>query len=165
VYLQISSDEGRRPAMSVIEHPRTKSPSATEGRPRPYARPGVFLGKVVNPIVVALGRKTVLIVRGRKSGKLLKVPMDPPFEWNGTRYLISPRGETHWARNLRVAGEADLRTRSDLEHVRVVAVHGEERDAVVKSYASSITCNCLRYMKQLPDPADHPVFRIEPTAT
>ena len=135
------------------------------GRPRPYVRPGRLLGKVLNPITVALGRKPVLVVRGRTSGKVLKVPMDPPFEWNGTRYLVSPRGETHWARNLRAAGEADLRTRRGLEHLRVVEIAGQEHDEVVKTYASTITCNCRRGMELLPDPADHPVFRIEPTAT
>ena len=151
--------------MGVNEYLEANPRGAAEGRPRTYVRPGVFLSKVVNPITVALGRKTVLFVRGRKSGKLVKVPMDPPFEWHGTRYLVSPRGETHWARNLRAAGEADLRTRRGLEHVRAVELHGAERDAVVKTYASTITCNCQRYMKQLPDSADHPVFRIGPTAT
>jgi hypothetical protein len=132
------------------------------GGPKGYVRPGAFLSKVMNPIAVALGRKTVLVVRGRKSGKLLKVPMDPPFEWHGTRYLVSPRGETHWARNLRAAGEADLRTRRGLEHIRVAEITGGEHDEVVKTYASTITCNCRISMEMLPDPADHPVFRIEP---
>ena len=90
--------------------------------------------------------------------------MDPPFERNGTRYLVSPRGETHWARNLRAAGQADLRTRRGLEHLRVVEITGAERDAVVKTYASTITCKCRLSMEMLPDPADHPVFRIEPPA-
>jgi hypothetical protein len=49
--------------------------------------------------------------------------------------------------------------------VRVVELDGAERDAVVKAYASTITCNCRRGMEMLPDPADHPAFRIEPTAT
>lgn len=151
--------------MSMIEHLETVSRGAGGGPPRAYVRPGALLSKVLNPIVVALGRKPVLVVRGRKSGKLLKVPMDPPFEWNGTRYLVSPRGETHWARNLRAAGEADLRTGRGLEHVRVVEIDGTERDSVVRTYASTITCHCLEHMQRLPDPADHPVFRIEPTAT
>jgi hypothetical protein len=151
--------------MGVFEHLETNPRGAAEGRPGTWVRPGVFLSKVANPIMVALGRKPVLFVRGRKSGKVLKVPMDPPFEWNGTRYLVSPRGETHWARNLRAAGQADLRTRRGLEHVRVVEIDGAERDAVVKTYASTITCNCRRSLELLPDPADHPVFRIEPTAT
>jgi hypothetical protein len=102
------------------------------------------------------------VVRGRKSGKVLKVPMDPPFEWGGTRYLVSPRGETHWARNLRAAGEADLRQGRAFEHVRVAEIDGAERDNVVRAYASTITCNCRQSMALLPDPADHPVFRIEP---
>ena len=148
--------------MSMYGHLVT-TPRGAEGRARPYVRPSAFLNKILNPITVALGRKTVLIVRGRNSGKRLKVPMDPPFEWNGTRYLVSPRGETHWARNLRAAGEADLRTRGRLEHIRVTELDGAERDAVVKTYASTITCNCRRSMELLPDPADHPVFRIDPT--
>ena len=151
--------------MGIYGHLETNPRGGAEGHPRPYVRPSAFLNKILNPIAVALGRKTVLLVRGRKSGKVLKVPMDPPFEWNGTRYFVSPRGETHWARNLRAAGEADLRTRRGLEHVRVVEIDGAERDAVVKTYASTITCNCRRSMELLPDPADHPVFRIEPTAT
>ena len=85
--------------------------------------------------------------------------------WNGTRHFVSPRGETHWARNLRAAGEADLRTHRRLEHLRVVELQGAERDVVVKTYASTITCNCRRSMEMLPDPADHPVFPIERTAT
>ena len=47
----------------------------------------------------------------------------------------------------------------------IFKIDGPERDAVVKTYASTITCNCRRSMQMLPDPADHPVFRIEPTAT
>ena len=150
--------------MGMYGHLESTRRGAAEARSGPYVRPGAFLSKVLNPITVALGRKTVLIVRGRKSGKLLKVPMDPPFEWNGTRYFVSPRGETHWARNLRAAGEADLRTRGGLGHVHVVELNGAERDAVVKAYASAITCNCRHGMELLPDPADHPAFRIEPTA-
>lgn len=133
------------------------------GRSRPYVRPGFLLSRVMNPIAVALGRRTVLEVRGRTTGKLIKVPMDPPFEWNGIRYLVSPRGETHWARNLRTAGEAELRTRHGREHLRVVELAGEDRDAVVTTYANTITCNCRKSLALLPDPADHPVFRIEPT--
>jgi hypothetical protein len=148
--------------MSVTEHLETV-PSGADRRPGPYVRPGVFLGKVVNPVMVATGRRTVLAVRGRKTGKVIRVPMDPPFEWHGGRYLVSPRGETHWVRNLRAAGEADLRTRGGgTQHVHVTEVHGAEHDEIVATYATTITCNCRRYMQQLPDPADHPVFRIEP---
>lgn len=151
--------------MSMDGHLETIYRGSPADRPARYVRPGAFLRKIANPIALALGRKTILVVRGRKTGKLLKVPMDPPFEWNGSRYLVSPRGETHWARNLRAAGEADLRTRRVLEHVRVVELQGTERDAVVKTYANTITCNCRRSMELLPDPGDHPVFRLESTGS
>ena len=151
--------------MSLSDHLETIPRAAAEGRPGTYVHPGILLSKVMNPITVAFGRKTVLVVRGRKSGKSVKVPMDPPFVWRGTRYLVSPRGETHWARNLRAAGEADLRTRRGLEHIHAVEVLDAERDAVVETYTKTITCHCHQYMEQLPDPADHPVFRIETTVT
>ena len=149
--------------MGLMQHLET-NPRGAGGRPGRYVHPGILLSRVMNPITIALGRKPVLIVRGRRSGALIRVPMDPPFEWNGDRYFVSPRGETHWARNLRVAGEADLRMGRALEHVRVAEVFGEEHDAVVRSYASTITCHCRQFMEQMPDPADHPVFRIEPAA-
>jgi len=147
--------------MAIDGHLETSPRGGAGGRSKPYVRPGFVLGKVLNPITVALGRRTVLEVRGRTSGRLIRIPMDPPFEWNGTRYLVSPRGETHWARNLRAAGEADLRTRHGREHIRVVELSGAERDAVVTTYANTITCNCRTSMELLPDPADHPAFRIE----
>jgi hypothetical protein len=150
------------PLMAMDGHLETNRRGGAGGAPRPYVRPGWLLARIANPITVALGRRTVLEVRGRTSGKLIKVPMDPPFEWNGTRYLVSPRGETHWARNLRAAGEADVRSQHGREHIRVVELSGAERDAVVTTYASTITCNCRQWMELLPDPADHPVFRIEP---
>lgn len=147
--------------MAIYGHLVTNQREGDGGSPRPYVRPSAVLIRVLNPIAVALGQTAVLIVRGRKSGKLIKVPMDPPFVWDGTRYLVSPRGDTHWARNLRAAGEADLRTRGGLEHIRVTELLGDEREKVVRTYATTITCNCRQSMQLLPDPADHPVFRIE----
>jgi hypothetical protein len=48
-----------------------------------------------------------------------------------------------------------------VEHVHVVELTGPEHDAIVATYASTITCNCRRSMELIPDPADHPAFRIE----
>lgn len=121
--------------------------------------------RVLNPLMVRFRASPVLFVRGRRSGKRRSVPMDPPFEWEGTRYLVSPMGDTHWARNLRAAGEGELRIGRHLDEFRAVELHGAERDAIVRAYAATITCGCRRYMRLLPDPADHPVFRIEPQVT
>lgn len=135
---------------------------AAEGRPGRYVHHGALMRRVFNPIMVLVGSDAVLYVRGRRSGRRLAVPMDPPFEWGGIRYLVSPLGDTQWARNLRVAGEGELRLRRHLERFRAIELHGSERDAIVTAYANTITCGCRMYLRQLPDPADHPVFRIEP---
>lgn len=150
--------------MGKLERLEVDPRGASEGRPGRYFHHGTLLRRVFNPIMVMAGRSAVLFVRGRRSGRRIAVPMDPPFEWHGSRYLVSPLGDTQWARNLRVAREAELRLRRHLERIRVVELHGSDRDAIVTAYADTITCGCLTYIRQLPDPADHPVFRIEPDA-
>lgn len=131
------------------------------GHERHFVHHGALLRRVLNPISVALGSDAVLFVRGRTSGKRLAVPMDPPFEWEGVRYLISPLGETHWARNVRAAGEGEIRVRGRTNRFRAVELAGAEHDRILAAYARTITCGCQMYLKKLPDPADHPVFRLE----
>jgi hypothetical protein len=150
--------------MGKLERMEVSPRGAAEGRPGRYVHHGALMRRVFNPIMVLTERVAVLFVLGRTSGKRLAVPMDPPFTWQGTRYLVSPLGDTHWARNLRAAGEGELRIHHRLERFRVVELHGTERDAIVAAYANTITCGCRTYLKRLPDPADHPVFRIEPMA-
>ncbi len=145
-----------------IEKLQVDPRGAAEGRPGRYVHHGALMRRVANPIMVATGMGVaVLYVRGRSSGKRRAVPMDPPFAWEGQRYLVSPLGDTHWARNLRAAGEGELRVGRHLESFRAVELHGAERDAIVAAYGSTITCGCREYLAMLPDPADHPVFRVE----
>lgn len=140
----------------------TKQPTGpAASHPGPFIHHNAIFRRVLNPVMVRLGTSAVLYVRGRKSGKRLAVPMDPPFEWDGTPYLVSPMGDTHWVRNLRAAGEGELRIHRHLDRFRAVELHGRERDRIVTAYANTITCGCRRYLRMLPDPADHPVFRIE----
>jgi hypothetical protein len=132
------------------------------GHERHFVHHGPLLRRVLNPIAVALGTDAVLFVRGRTSGMRLAVPMDPPFEWEGVRYLVSPLGETHWARNVRAAGEGEIRVRGQTERFRAVELTRAEHDRILDAYARTITCGCQAYLHKLPDPADHPVFRLEP---
>src|SRR5580700_10047601 len=50
----------------------------------------------------------VLAVRGRKSGEWRTTPVNP-LTVNGQRYLIAPRGQAQWVRNMRAAGAGELR--------------------------------------------------------
>jgi len=45
----------------------------------------------------------VLEVRGRTSGEPRRVPVNL-LVLEGDRYLVAPRGETQWVRNLRASG-------------------------------------------------------------
>ena len=44
----------------------------------------------------------------------------------------------------------------------MIELKGADRDTIVSAYAARITCGCRHYMAMLPNPADHPAFRIEP---
>jgi deazaflavin-dependent oxidoreductase (nitroreductase family) len=82
---------------------------------RRYLEPDWFTRNILNPIVQALTRlgisfwgSRILEVRGRKSGVWRSVPVNL-LTLGGNDYLVAPRGETQWVRNLRVAGEGRLR--------------------------------------------------------
>lgn len=120
--------------------------------------------RVVNPIMVRLGRTTVLTVRGRKSGALLQVPIGAPLEFEGARYLVSGRGNTQWMRNLRAAGCGSLRSKGRIEEFRAVEIVGAERDRIVAAYRDELGKMGDRYFREIPKPSDHPVFRIDPLA-
>jgi deazaflavin-dependent oxidoreductase (nitroreductase family) len=56
---------------------------------------------------VSVWGSRVLRVRGRTSGVLRSVPVNL-LRHGGRRYLVAPRGETQWVRNLRAAGDGEL---------------------------------------------------------
>jgi deazaflavin-dependent oxidoreductase (nitroreductase family) len=79
-----------------------------------FKRPGWFTKNVFNRIVAALTRlglsvwgSRVLEVRGRNSGQWRRTPVNL-LTHEGMRYLVAPRGETQWVRNLRASGEGRL---------------------------------------------------------
>lgn len=79
-----------------------------------YQRPGWVTRNVFNRLIARLTRmglslwgSRVLRVRGRTSGQLRSNPVNV-LTLDGERYLVSPRGQTNWVRNLRVAGTGEL---------------------------------------------------------
>jgi F420H(2)-dependent quinone reductase len=104
----------------------------------------------------------VLEVNGRRTGRM-HATLARPLMIGSERYLVGIRGDTHWARNLRAAGQATLRWRGVAERVAAVEATGTERDEVVRAYlATSNYTPTRRIMTEvLPKPEQHPVFRIE----
>ena len=83
---------------------------AESASPR-YVAPGWFTRTVFNPSVAFLTRagfsvwgSRELRVRGRTSGEWRTTPVNL-LSHDGERYLVAPRGETQWVKNLRAAGE------------------------------------------------------------
>jgi len=79
----------------------------------------------------------------------------------GVYRLVSPHGEADWVRNLRAAGEGELQRRRTRERfaAREVAVAG--RAAVIAAYRAVAGRTVEPCFRDLPDPADHPVFVVE----
>jgi deazaflavin-dependent oxidoreductase (nitroreductase family) len=111
-----------------------------------------------------------LVHRGRYSGRWQAAPV-VVLDHDGHRYLVSVRGESDWVRNLRAGRHGRLATRRHVEEIAVVEVPVQEREPLINSYLARFgtmptVAACFR---ALPDPADHPIFRIvetdEPTGT
>ncbi|WP_370945277.1 nitroreductase family deazaflavin-dependent oxidoreductase [Amycolatopsis sp. cg5] len=75
----------------------------------------------------------VLSVRGRKSGELRSVPVNL-LELDGEQYLVAPRGVTQWVRNLRAAGEGQLRVGRRVEEFTFVELGDDEKPAILRPY-------------------------------
>ena len=128
-----------------------------------YLAPDWFTRKVANPLVRALGFATTLTVRGRTTGAPRSVPVNV-LMYEGARYLVAPRGDTQWVRNLRAAGEGELSRRGMHERVRATEIDGHAKPAIVDAYLERWRRQVRSQFARLPDPHDHPVFRIEPAS-
>jgi deazaflavin-dependent oxidoreductase (nitroreductase family) len=102
--------------------------------------PGWFTKNVFNRLVAALIRagvsvrgSRVLEVRGRSSGQPRRTPVNL-LEFEGERYLVAPRGDTQWARNLRAAGEGRLLLGPRSESFTATELSDEEKPALLRAY-------------------------------
>ena len=131
---------------------------------RPYHRLTAF-DRLANRLLAGLGRGPTLAVPGRRTGKWHAVPVWP-VEHEGTRYVVAPRGDTHWARTLRASGVCELRQGRQVERFRAVELTPDEAAPIVRLYVDRYGRRyggfVAREFEQMPDPRDHPVFRIEP---
>jgi deazaflavin-dependent oxidoreductase (nitroreductase family) len=128
---------------------------------RAYLKPSFFMKFVIGPLAIRSGKVPVLTVIGRSSGNPRSVPIGKPVEVRGSRYLVSPRGETHWVLNLRKAGCGRLRSHGLIESFLAVEVDGLERDRAIAAYRTQAGERIEPAFKRLPDAEDHPTFRID----
>ena len=105
-----------------------------------YLRPGWVTQHVFNRFVRFLTRRGLSVygsrelrVRGRKSGEWRTTPVNL-LELDGQRYLVAPRGNTQWVRNLRAAGGGELRVGRRTESFSAVELDDAAKPPVLREY-------------------------------
>ena len=108
-----------------------------------YLAPGWFTRKVFNPTVARLTRwgislkgSRVLEVRGRTSGEVRSTVINL-LTVDGVRYLVAPRGETQWVRNLRASGEGTLRLGRRQEPFTAVELADDDKAPILRAYLTA----------------------------
>ena len=143
---------------------------------RRYVAPDRFTRRVFNPIVARLTRwglsvkgSRLLEVRGRTSGELRTTVVNL-MAVDGVRYLVAPRGETQWVRNLRAAGTGTLRVGRRTEPFTAGELTDEAKPPVIRAYLRAWAWEVGKFFDGLtadsPDAdidavaAGFPVFRL-----
>ncbi|MFF1649503.1 nitroreductase/quinone reductase family protein [Streptomyces sp. NPDC058240] len=144
---------------------------------QPYYLQGNAFSVRMNSIVGRLARHGVSLfgsaemsVRGRKSGQMQRVPVNPHTH-EGAQYLVSARGHSQWVRNMRVAGGGELRVGRKIRTFAAVEITDDEQKAlIIRTYLERWGWEVNEYFKGITAKSsdaellaacpDHPVFRI-----
>src|SRR6476469_2486096 len=144
-----------------------------------YRKPGWFTQNVFNRFVAFMTRRgisvwgsRVLEVRGRKSGEIRRTPVNL-LTHEGRQYLVSPRGEGQWVRNVRAAdGALDLAVGKRREHRTAHELADADKLDVLRAYLRRWKAEVGVFFDGVgPDSTDeelaaiaprHPVFLLDP---
>jgi deazaflavin-dependent oxidoreductase (nitroreductase family) len=159
------------------------APNPDDGAARAHfqrKRPGWFTANVFNRLIAALtGRgvsvlgSRVLEVKGRSSGQPRRTPVNL-LDLDGERYLVAPRGETQWARNLRASGEGRLLVGKRSESFTATELGDDQKAPVLRAYLKRWKFEVGVFFDGVgPDSSEeelrhaapkHPVFRLARSA-
>lgn len=117
---------------------------------------GFFVG-----IGLAPSHMRLLEVRGRKSGKLYRTPVDL-LRLEGKDYLVAPRGRAQWVRNAEVAGQVTLKRGSSRQTFRLRALNDAEKLPILKAYLDNFRKEVQQFF---PIPAGSPAEAFAELAT
>ncbi len=166
--------EAYRPDLDRI--PLSREDDTMSDTNRRYLQPDWVTRNILNPIVMILTKfgvsfwgSRILEVRGRKSGEWRSVPVNL-LHVDGVDYLLAPRGETQWVRNLRVAGQGRLRVGRRTTVFEVEELADERKPAIMRPYLVRWKWEVGQFFEGVgPDASDeelagiapnHPIFEI-----
>ena len=126
-----------------------------------YLKPPWFTVKVFNRIAMATGvsNSETLTVTKRGSGQPQHIPV-VTVEVDGTRYLVSTRGESQWVKNVRANPTVTLTNKSGTVTYDAREMPAPQRQPILTAYQRKAGRAVNGYFRKLPDPADHPVFAL-----
>jgi deazaflavin-dependent oxidoreductase (nitroreductase family) len=145
--------------------------------PQAHHPAGWFTRNVFNRFVGWLARRGVSIagsreleVVGRKSGEPRRTPVNP-LDFDGGRYLVAPRGEVQWVKNVRVNPKAKLLKGGKAEEITLSEITDEtQRVPLIRAYLEKWRWETGVFFDGVkadaPDDElariapDHPAFRI-----
>lgn len=120
--------------------------------------------------ISAFGAKE-LVVTGRKSGKQHSTPVNP-LRVEGQLYLVAPRGQTQWVRNVRHDPRISLRSGRSEASYTAHEVRDESAVPVMRHYMKRWAWEVGKFFPEGVSAkstdaelaaviVDHPVFRLE----
>jgi deazaflavin-dependent oxidoreductase (nitroreductase family) len=101
--------------------------------PNRFARAGNAVIRWLAESGISIAGTRALRVRGRKTGKPRTVVINL-LTIDGVDYLVSPRGNTQWARNVRAAGDVEMGPRWRRQRVVATEVDDAAKPEVLKRY-------------------------------
>jgi hypothetical protein len=112
---------------------------------------------------ISIAGTRAIRVRGRKTGKLRGVVINL-LTVDGHDYLVSPRGDTQWARNARAAGELELGPRWRRRTVRITELADDDKPELLKRYLRRWFWEVKGHVGGLtPDSTDDELRSVAPT--
>lgn len=134
-----------------------------------FQEPGWFTRNVVNPILnlamrlgLSLAGSRILEVKGRKSGEWRRTPVNL-LVFEGERFLVAPRGETQWVRNMRVSGAGRLVLGRRTEEFQAAELPNEQRPALLRAYLKKWKWEVNQFFGGVgPEASDEELLRIAP---
>lgn len=102
-------------------------------RPNIAARALNEVFRVLAEAGVSIAGTHALRIRGRKSGEFRGVVVNL-LSIDGRQFLVSPRGNTQWARNARAAGQAEFGPRWRRRVVGIEELPDDAKPEILRTY-------------------------------
>lgn len=134
-----------------------------------YVQPDWFTQHIFNPVVAGLTRigisvwgSRVLEVPGRTTGEIRTTPVNL-LTVDGRQYLVAPRGETQWVKNVRAAGSCRLRVGRRVTDARLIELADDDKPAILRPYLQRWKWEVGQFFDGIgPDASDADLRRVAP---